>query len=134
MKLLMGALFLSGENQTATIGDGGEAGSLRVYPASRDARVSWYAKLVALLVTAYALSPIDLIHDFIPVIGYLDDLVILPLGVFLVIQLVPPELMAEHRAAAARNDGLPKSWVAAVLIITLWVIGITILAGLFFTI
>lgn len=67
-------------------------------------------------------------------IGYLDDLVILPLGVFLVIQLVPPELMAEHRAAAARNDGLPKSWVAAVLIITLWVIGITILAGLFFTI
>ncbi len=80
-----------------------------VYLASRDAPVPWYAKLVALLVTAYALSPIDLIPDFIPVIGYLDDLVILTLGVLLVIQLVPPELMAEHRAPAIRNDGLPKS-------------------------
>ncbi len=80
-----------------------------VYLASRDARVPWYAKLVALLVTAYGLSPIDLIHNFFPVIGYLDDLVILPLGVLLVIQLVPPEVMAEHRAVAARNDGLPKS-------------------------
>lgn len=105
-----------------------------VYPASRDARVPWSVNLVALLVTAYALRPIDLIPDFIAVIGYLDDLVILPLGVLLVIQLVPPELMAEHRAAAVRNDGLPKSWVAAVLIITLWVMGMTFLAGLFFTV
>lgn len=76
-----------------------------VYLVSRDAPVPWYAKLVALLVTAHPLRPIDLIPDFISVIGYLDDLVILPLGALPVIQLVPPELMAEHRAAAVRNDG-----------------------------
>ncbi len=97
-----------------------------VYLASRDPRVPWYAKLVAILVAAYALSPIDLIPDFIPVIGYLDDLVLLPLGILLVIRLVPPELIAELRAAAEKEGGsLPKNWVAPVLIIILWVVAIT---------
>lgn len=103
-----------------------------VYLVARDPRVPWYVKLVAFLVAGYALSPIDLIPDFIPVIGYLDDLMIVPLGILLVIHLVPTELMAEHRAAALMNKGLSKSWRAAVVIITLWVIGITLLTWLFF--
>ena len=69
--------------------------------ASRDPRVPWYAKALALAVVAYALSPIDLIPDVIPVIGHLDDLVLVPLGILLVVRLVPPEILEEHRRAAA---------------------------------
>ena len=87
--------------------------------ASRDPRVPWYPKCMAVLVAAYALSPIDLIPDFIPVIGYLDDLVLLPLGALLVIRLVPPGIMAEHRATADKYDRLPRNWVATALIIIL---------------
>lgn len=101
-----------------------------VYLASRDPRVPWYAKLVAVLVVAYALSPIDLIPDFIPVIGYLDDLILVPLGILLVIRLVPAEIMAEHRAAAEREMGLPKNWVAGAVIIMLWVGAIAFLVWL----
>ena len=72
-----------------------------VYLAARDPRVPWYAKALALCVAGYALSPIDLIPDFIPVLGYLDDLVVVPLGILAVVKLVPPHIMAEHRAAAA---------------------------------
>ena len=103
-----------------------------VYLASRDPRVPWYAKLVAVLVVAYALSPVDLIPDFIPVIGYLDDLVLLPLGVLLVIRLVPPTIMAEHRITAEKVGRLPQNWIAAAIIITLWVIGIVFLGWVFF--
>ena len=105
-----------------------------VYLASHDSRVPWYAKYVALLVAAYALSPIDLIPDFIPVIGYLDDLVLLPLGVLLVIRLVPPGIMAEHRATADKHDRLSRNWVAAALIIILWVAGSFLLAWQVFVI
>lgn len=101
-----------------------------IYLASRDPRVPWYAKLVAVLVAAYALSPIDLIPDFIPVIGYLDDLVLVPLGILLVIRLVPAGIMAEYRAAAERENGLPKNWVAGAVIIMLWVGGIAFLLWL----
>jgi uncharacterized membrane protein YkvA (DUF1232 family) len=73
-----------------------------VYLASRDPRVPWYAKILAVAVAAYALSPIDLIPDFIPVIGYLDDLVIVPLGIWLVVSLIPGDVMAECRAKATR--------------------------------
>ena len=69
-----------------------------LYLASRDPRVPWYAKAVAGLTVAYALSPIDLIPDFIPVLGHLDDLVLVPLGLALAIRLIPPGLLAEHRA------------------------------------
>ncbi len=103
-----------------------------VYLASRDPRVPWYAKAAAILVTAYALSPIDLIPDFIPVLGYLDDLILLPLGILLVIRLVPPGLMDEHRATAEKQAGLPKNLVAGAVIIILWVVGIAFL-GWFFT-
>ena len=68
--------------------------------ASRHPRTPWYAKLLAILVVGYAFSPIDLIPDFIPILGYLDDALLLPLGILLVIRLIPSELMAEFRAAA----------------------------------
>lgn len=100
-----------------------------IYLASRDPRVPWYAKLTAFLVVGYAISPINLIPDFIPVIGYLDDLVLLPLGILLVIRKMPPELMAEHRASALMFGGLPKSWWAAVVIVVLWLLGLTFLGG-----
>src|SRR5262245_46564777 len=69
--------------------------------ATRDPRLSWPVKLLAFGVVAYALSPIDLIPDFIPVLGYLDDVILVPLGIWLVVQLIPPAILAEHRAAAA---------------------------------
>jgi len=77
----------------------GEVGAL--YLACRDPRVPWYAKAVALTVVAYALSPIDLIPDFIPVLGLLDDLVLVPIGIALAVKLIPRPLLAEHRARMA---------------------------------
>jgi uncharacterized membrane protein YkvA (DUF1232 family) len=76
-----------------------------LYLATRDPRVPWYAKAVAACVAAYALSPIDLIPDFVPVLGQLDELVVLPLGILLAAKLVPRETMAELRAAAAGGRG-----------------------------
>src|ERR671910_2370335 len=92
-----------------------------LYFAGRDPRVPWYAKAVAVAVAAYALSPIDLIPDFIPVLGQLDELVILPLGIILAVRLIPPEIMAEHRAAAFEAEGKPQSRAAAAVIIAIWV-------------
>ncbi|MBV1797898.1 YkvA family protein [Siccirubricoccus sp. G192] len=91
-----------------------------LYLAARDPRVPWPAKLVAALVAGYALSPIDLIPDFIPVLGYLDDLVVLPLGILLAIRLVPPSLLAEHRATAAAAAARPVSRLAAGLVVAAW--------------
>lgn len=93
---------------------------LAVYLAARDPRTPWPVRLLAMAVAAYALSPIDLIPDFIPVLGYLDDLLIVPLGILLVVRLLPPELLAEHRAAAARRSGRPVSVAAAAAMIALW--------------
>jgi uncharacterized membrane protein YkvA (DUF1232 family) len=92
-----------------------------IYLAARDPRVPWYAKALALCVAGYALSPIDLIPDFVPVIGYLDDLVIVPLGILAVVKLIPPDIMAEHRATAAITSERPISRVAAVVIVLLWI-------------
>src|SRR6478735_8894144 len=88
-----------------------------IYLAARDPRVPWYAKALALCVAGYALSPIDLIPDFIPVIGYLDDLIIVPIGIVAVMKLIPPEIMAEHRAAADIASEKPTSLTAAVVIV-----------------
>src|SRR3954447_9575037 len=93
-----------------------------IYLASRDPRVPWYAKALAVAVAAYALSPIDLIPDFIPVLGYLDDLIIVPLGIFLVVRLIPPEIMAGHRAAAAVAASRPVSRGAAAVIVAIWIV------------
>jgi uncharacterized membrane protein YkvA (DUF1232 family) len=91
-----------------------------VYLASRDPRVPWHAKALALGVTGYALSPLDLIPDVIPVLGYVDDAIILPLGIWLVVKLIPKDVMAEHRAAADRVADLPRSMTAAIVIVTIW--------------
>src|SRR5690242_21901693 len=79
-----------------------------LYLAAGDPRVPWYAKAVAVSVAAYALSPIDLIPDFVPVLGYLDDVVIVPVGILLAVRLVPPDLMTEFRTAATRPDRPPS--------------------------
>src|SRR3954466_3907625 len=78
-----------------------------IYFASRDPRVPWYAKLLAIGVAGYALSPIDLIPDFIPIIGYLDDLIIVPLGIWLVVSLIPPDIMADCRLRADEAGQTP---------------------------
>ena len=94
-----------------------------LYIAGRDSRTPWHAKTVAIVVAAYALSPIDLIPDFIPVLGYLDDLIIVPLGIMLAIRLIPPELMAEFRSAAVERGKLPSHWTGAAIIIGFWIVG-----------
>jgi uncharacterized membrane protein YkvA (DUF1232 family) len=99
--------------------------------AARDRRVPWAAKAVAAAVAAYALSPIDLIPDFIPVLGLADELVLLPLGLWLAIRLIPPALMAEFRAAAAARAGRPVSYAAAAAIVALWLAGAALLAWWF---
>lgn len=88
----------------------------------RDPRTPLLPKIIITLVVAYALSPIDLIPDFIPVLGYLDDLVLLPLGIAVAIWLIDPELMAECRQQAAQSvqERRPSNWVAGGVIITLW--------------
>jgi uncharacterized membrane protein YkvA (DUF1232 family) len=93
-----------------------------LYLAGRDPRVPWYAKALAALVAGYALSPIDLIPDFIPVVGYLDDVILVPLGILAVIRLIPPEVMAEHRDLAAAAQDRPVSRAAAIVVIGAWVV------------
>ena len=90
--------------------------------AARDPRVAWYVKLLAGAVAAYAVSPIDLIPDFIPVLGYLDDLVIVPAGIWLVSRLIPAALMQEFREQAMRKAYRPTSSKAAAVIILLWIV------------
>lgn len=101
-----------------------------VYLAARDPRVPWYAKALALSIAGYALSPIDLIPDFVPVLGYLDDVILLPLGIWAVVKLIPPEVMAEHRAAATLAAERPVSRTAAVIIALVWVVSIALTAWL----
>ena len=100
-----------------------------LWVAARDPRTPLVAKLVAGAVAAYALSPIDLIPDFIPVLGYLDDLLIVPLGIALAIRLIPTPLMAEFRARAAERLDRPRSLPAAVLIVAVW-LGVGVLSAL----
>ena len=89
--------------------------------AARDPRTPLAAKIVAGAVAAYALSPIDLIPDFIPVLGYLDDLLIVPLGIWVAVRLIPAPLLAGFRAAAS-DRSRPTSWAAAALVIGLWLL------------
>jgi len=91
--------------------------------ASRDPRVPWTARLLAIAVAGYALSPIDLIPDFIPVLGYLDDLIIVPLGIWLVIALIPEDVMDEYRVIASAAAERPVSRTAAIVIVALWISG-----------
>jgi uncharacterized membrane protein YkvA (DUF1232 family) len=100
-----------------------------VWLAARDPRTPWYAKALAFAVAGYALSPIDLIPDFIPILGYLDDLILVPVGVWLVLRLIPPEVLAEHRAAAEAAADRPMSRVGATFIVGVW-IAVAVIGGL----
>lgn len=97
-----------------------------VYLASRDPRVPWYAKALAVLVAGYALSPIDLIPDFIPILGYLDDLVLVPLGILLVVRLIPPAIMEEHRRSAEAIEHRPVSRTAGFAVACIWATSIAL--------
>lgn len=92
--------------------------------AYRDPRVSWYAKVFAICVVAYAFSPIDLIPDFIPILGYLDDLILVPLGIWVALKLIPKAVILDCREMAEEliAKGKPKNWVVGVLFITVWVL------------
>ena len=94
-----------------------------IYLAYKDPRVPWYAKALAIIVVGYAFSPIDLIPDPIPVLGYLDDLILLPLGIALVIRLIPKEVLSECREKAAEmlNRKKPRNWVAAGIVVFIWI-------------
>src|SRR5918911_3206143 len=93
-----------------------------LYLAARDPRTPWYAKVLAAAVVAYALSPFDLIPDFIPVLGYLDDLLIVPAGIALVLRLVPAEVLADCREQAQERAERPVSRVGAVFILAIWLL------------
>ena len=102
--------------------------TLVLWFASRDARAPWYAKWLAVFIVAYALSPIDLIPDFIPVIGFLDEIILLPGAIWLVIKLMPVDVMSAARLKAlawleARRSE-PRNWIAAALIVLLWLAGL----------
>jgi len=103
-----------------------------LYLAYRDPRTPWYARLLAAGVVAYAVSPIDLIPDFIPVLGYLDDLLLVPLGIALALQLIPAPVMAECRARArdAEARGRLDGRGAAAAIVALWLFGAAVAVGL----
>jgi uncharacterized membrane protein YkvA (DUF1232 family) len=95
-----------------------------LYFAYQDPRVPWYAKFLALLTVGYAFSPIDLIPDFIPVLGYIDDLILIPLGVALVVRLIPEQVMDECRQKAQEheNKDKPRSYLVAATIILIWLL------------
>jgi uncharacterized membrane protein YkvA (DUF1232 family) len=103
--------------------------TLTLYYATRDPRTPWYAKAVAGLIVGYAISPIDLIPDFIPVLGYLDEVILLPLAIALALRLIPEPVLAEARARAELSAERPISRTAAVIIVLLW-LGATALLAL----
>ncbi len=92
---------------------------LALWLAARDPRVPWYAKAMAAAVAAYALSPLDLIPDFIPVLGYIDDLIIVPVGIALTVKLIPRHLMDEFRRSA-ETQGRPQSRAGLIVILAIW--------------
>lgn len=93
-----------------------------LYLSYKDNRTPWYAKAVAICVVAYAFSPIDLIPDFIPILGYLDDLILIPLGISLAIKLIPTNVIEENRVMAEelKKNEKPKNWFVGILFILIW--------------
>jgi uncharacterized membrane protein YkvA (DUF1232 family) len=94
-----------------------------IYLATQSPHMPWYARCLALAVVGYALSPIDLIPDFIPVLGYADDLIIVPLGIWLVLSLIPEEVMIACRARADEAVTGPHGKIAAIVTIAIWIVG-----------
>ena len=96
-----------------------------IYIAARDPRTPWHVKALIFFVVAHTFSPIDLIPDFIPILGYLDDLIITPGGIWLAVRLIPPEVLAEARAAAAAQSVDKRvGWIGTALIILVWTLAI----------
>ena len=93
-----------------------------IYLAARDPRTPWYAKAWALLIAAYAVSPIDLIPDFIPVLGHLDDVILVPLGVMIAVRLIPAEVLDDSRRRAEAAAEAPRDWRIGALFLALWAI------------
>src|SRR5260221_1904792 len=102
--------------------------TLALYYCIRDPRTPWYARLAGALVVAYAISPLDLIPDFVPVLGYVDDLILVPLGLWLTLKLIPPQVMADNRVRAAAAESRPVSWIAGAAIILVWAAAIVLTA------
>ena len=100
-----------------------KADTYALYLACRHPATPWYVKLLGVCVVAYALSPIDLIPDFIPVLGYLDDLLLVPAGLAIMMRLIPPAVLAECRASASESlaGAKPVSWVAGAVVVTIWI-------------
>ncbi|MET1030410.1 YkvA family protein [Domibacillus tundrae] len=98
-----------------------------LYFAYQDERVPWYAKVFTACVVAYAFSPIDLIPDFIPILGYLDDLILVPLGIFLALKMIPEPVIAdcEVKAEELIKNGKPKNWVAGAAVLFIWVLALS---------
>jgi uncharacterized membrane protein YkvA (DUF1232 family) len=93
-----------------------------LYLAARDPRTPWYAKVFVTCVIAYALSPIDLIPDTIPLIGYLDDIILLPLGIYLAMKMIPQPIFTECRVnAESHPERLPRNWIVGTIILALWI-------------
>ncbi len=106
--------------------------SLTLYFALRDPRTPWYARAFVAVVVAYALSPIDLIPDFVPVLGYLDDLIIVPAGIALALKLIPPQVMAEARVTAASQRAERRvGFIGAGIIALIWILTIISALALF---
>ena len=104
-----------------------------LYLAKNDPRVPWHAKVMAAGIIAYALSPIDLIPDFIPVLGLLDEMVLLPAGILLLLKMIPPEVMEEYRRNASLTPfTLSKNKAAAVVIAAIWIATLLVLLRLAF--
>ncbi|MFN2111444.1 MAG: YkvA family protein [Anaerolineae bacterium] len=101
-----------------------KAETYALYLAYRDPRTPWYARIFAAVVVGYAFSPIDLIPDFIPVLGYLDDLLLVPFGIWLALKMIPSEVMADSRGRAqeALANGKPVNRAAAVVIVGIWLL------------
>jgi uncharacterized membrane protein YkvA (DUF1232 family) len=96
--------------------------TLTLYLAVRDPRTPWYAKAVAAAVVAYALSPLDLIPDFIPILGYVDDLIVVPLGIALALKLVPEHVITDCRERTSAASGRPTSRIGAAFMIGVWLV------------
>ncbi|MBU8917766.1 YkvA family protein [Neobacillus sp. 114] len=109
-------------NQIKTWAKGLKKNIYVLYLAYKDPRVPWYAKVFTVCVVAYAFSPIDLIPDFIPILGYLDDIILVPLGIMLALKMIPKDIIAEceMKAQEMMSKGKPKNWIAGSIILVIW--------------
>lgn len=106
--------------------------AVALYLAARDPRVAWPVKILAVAIAAYALSPIDLIPDVVPVLGYLDEVILLPLAIAGITRLIPPKIMQEHSARADALAARPVSKAAALIVVAIWTIAAMLIARWYF--